>query len=173
MATKVRTSLSLVISALLIITAGQNVAVAETNPYGGVAVPPPAANEIIFKVVNRSKSTGYSMKSLRALKSKTIKIYEPFVKKSQTFTVIPLSVFTQKSKISDNSVIKTIALNDYVYANTVKNFLGAQAFLAIALNGKPIPYDQGGPIRLIYPKNSVWVKNLDAWNWSLSSIAVK
>ena len=161
------------ITGLLILMTGQTLAMAESNPYGGVTVPAPAATEIIFKVVNRSKISGYSMKSLRALPSKKITIYEPFVKKTQTFTAIPLSIFTQKSKILDKSTIKTIALNDYVYENNVKKFLSAGALLAIALNGKPIPYDQGGPIRLIYPKNSVWTTNLDAWNWSLSSISVK
>jgi hypothetical protein len=38
---------------------------------------------------------------------------------------------------------------------------------------KEIPYDQGGPIRIIFGSKSTWAKYLDAWNWSLSSITVK
>jgi DMSO/TMAO reductase YedYZ molybdopterin-dependent catalytic subunit len=51
--------------------------------------------------------------------------------------------------------------------------LTANGYVAIKRNGVDIPYDQGGPIRLVFADNSVWAKNLDAWNWSLSSIAVK
>ena len=36
-----------------------------------------------------------------------------------------------------------------------------------------IPYDQGGPIRIIYPDSSRWSKFLDPWNWSLTRITAK
>lgn len=173
MRNKSRSALLITLLALAVTSATITGAVAEKNPYGGIAVPPPAPNEIIFKVTNASKTLSYSMNSLRALSPKKITIYEPFVKKNQTFTAIPLSALFLKSKIAGKASVRTIALNDYVYANTAKNFLAANAQLAIALDGKPIPYDLGGPIRLIYPKDSVWSKNLDAWNWSLSSISVK
>lgn len=46
-------------------------------------------------------------------------------------------------------------------------------YLAIARGGKDIPYDQGGPIRIVFPDKSKWAKNLDAWNWSIRKIIVK
>jgi hypothetical protein len=165
-------SAKLLLAMFFIVTAVSS-ANAETNPYGGIAVPPPGANEVIFTVVNGSKNSSYSMKQLKALSSRTITINEPFVKKVQTFTVIPLSVFTKENNIRAKSTIRTIALNDYVYANKVRRFLKADAMIAIARDGKPIPYDQGGPIRIVFANSSVWAKNLDAWNWSLRSIAVK
>jgi hypothetical protein len=75
--------------------------------------------------------------------------------------------------ISGNDKVATRALNDYVYSNTASKFLAANGYVAIKRNGVDIPYDQGGPIRLVFADNSIWAKNLDAWNWSLSSIAVK
>ncbi len=145
----------------------------ETNPYGGTAVKPPGNNEIIFTVTNGKSSKKYSMNLLKAMKTTTIKIYEPFVKKEQSFTVITMADLGKENGISQSSTLKTIALNDYAYSNTLKNFVAAKGYIAIARNGKPIPYDQGGPIRIIFPKDSRWAKYLDPWNWSLSSIVVK
>lgn len=113
------------------------------------------------------------MKSLLALKSKDISIYEPFVKRTQTFTVIPLSYFFTKNSIISIMKINTIAVNDYIYSDSAGNFTSANAYLAIKRFGKAIPYDQGGPIRIIFQKDSKYFSNLDAWNWSLNAITVK
>jgi hypothetical protein len=145
----------------------------ETNPYGGTAVKPPGNNEIIFTVTNGKKTKKYSINILKSMKTSTIKIYEPFVKKEQSFTVITIADLAKENGISQNATLKTIALNDYAYSNTLKNFVTAKGYIAIARNSKPIPYDQGGPIRIIFPKDSRWAKYLDPWNWSLSSIVVK
>ena len=75
--------------------------------------------------------------------------------------------------ISGNDKVFTTALNDYVYSNTASKFIAANAYIAIKRNGTDIPYDQGGPIRLVFADKSVWAKNLDAWNWSLASISAK
>ena len=147
--------------------------IAAENPYGGTAVTPPAPTEVIFSIVQGGKSKNYSMNDLIKMKPKTISIYEPFVKKRQTFLAIPLSVFVKDAKISATAKLSTVALNDYIYANSVKNFIKAKAYIAINRSGKPIPYDQGGPLRIIYPADSMWAKSLDPWNWSLRSIVVK
>ncbi len=171
---KNKKSVSLLITLVVSLTFTTTVLfAAEVNPYGGVAVKPPAPTEVIFTITNGKSVKQYSMNSLKALKPSTITIYEPFVKKEQTFTVIPISTFAKLSGISSRATLKTIALNDYSYSNTLRNFEKAKGYLAIARDGKPIPYDQGGPIRIVFAKGSVWAKFLDPWNWSLSSIEVK
>jgi|SanBayMetagenome_1026888.scaffolds.fasta_scaffold07695_3 hypothetical protein len=162
--------LAIVISTLTFSSASS---ASETNPYGGTAVTPPNNNEIIFTVTKGKISKNYSMNTLRAMKTSTITIYEPFVKKYQSFTVISIASLAKENGIGQQSVLKTIALNDYAYSNTLKNFVAAKGYIAIARSGKPIPYDQGGPIRIVFPKDSRWAKFLDPWNWSLSSIVVK
>jgi hypothetical protein len=107
------------------------------------------------------------------MKSSTISIYEPFLKKRQSFTVIPLKNFFSLVGISGKDKVATIALNDYIYSNTASAFISAGAYIAIERDGVAIPYDQGGPLRLVFADNSKWAKNLDAWNWSLASIRVK
>jgi hypothetical protein len=75
--------------------------------------------------------------------------------------------------ISGKDKVITTALNDYIFQNTAANFIAADAYLAIRRNGAEIGYDQGGPIRIVFPDDSKWAKNLDAWNWSIESISVK
>lgn len=151
----------------------QQVIAAEVNPYGGAKIAPPADSEIIFTVTNGSSTKKYSIETLRKMKSSVIRVYEPFVKKQQSFRVIPMATFGSLSKISESSKLRTIALNDYVYTNTLKNFVSAKGYIAFERDGKPIPYDQGGPLRIIFPTDSKWSKFLDPWNWSLKSIVVK
>jgi hypothetical protein len=146
---------------------------AENNPYGISTVDPAGPNEIIFTVSKGSKKSLFAYARIQKIKSKTISIYEPFLKKRQSFTVVPIKVFFDLVGIKGQDKVQTIALNDYIYTNSAAQFLSANAYIAIKRNGLDIPYDQGGPLRLIFADNSKWSKNLDAWNWSLASIRVK
>jgi hypothetical protein len=144
-----------------------------TNPYGTSTVDPAGPNEVIFTVSKGGKKVQFTSSKLSKLKATTISIYEPFLKKRQTFTVVTMKSLFALVGISGNDKVSTRALNDYVYTNTAAKFNAANAYIAIKRNGADIPYDQGGPIRLVFADNSIWAKNLDAWNWSLYSIAVK
>ena len=148
-------------------------AATKSNPYGAGAVDPAEPNEPILTMVNGSKTQKFTMKKLMAMGPKEISIYEPFVKKRQKFTVIPLAKLFKELGIVSNSMVFTKALNNYVYKNKASAFISANGYLAIKRNGTDIPYDEGGPIRLIYPDSSNWSKSLDPWNWSLSSISTK
>lgn len=144
-----------------------------SNPYGGVAVDPLGPNETVLIVSKGKVVKKLSFNDLLKLKPSVITIYEPFVHAKQKFTVIKLATIFSLAGIKSSDKVSTIALNDYVYGNTAKSFLAANGYLAIKRNGELIPYDQGGPIRLIYPDNSRWAKFLDPWNWSLNRISAK
>lgn len=144
------------------------------NPYGAsVPIDPPRPNDVVLTVTNQSKIVRFSFNSLRKLGTTQISIYEPFVRVRQTFTVVSLAKIFRSANISPSATVLTDALNDYIYTNTAKNFTDSQGQLAIARFGGPIPYDQGGPIRIIFPDKSTLGKNLSAWNWSLNVITVK
>lgn len=144
-----------------------------TNPYGTSTVDPAGANEVILTISKGTRISEFATARLFKMKSQTISIYEPFIKKRQTFTVIPIEKFFALVGIKGNDKVITRALNDYTYTNTAANFIRAGALVAIKRSGSNIAYDQGGPIRLIYSDKSIWAKELDAWNWSISSITVK
>lgn len=145
----------------------------KSNPYGAGAVDPAGPNDPILTITNGSKTQKFTMKSLMAMHPTEISIFEPFVKKRQKFTVIPLAKLFEKVGILPSSTVITKALNNYVYKNKASAFITANGYLAIKRKGTEIPYDEGGPVRLIYPDTSIWSKSLDPWNWSLSSISVK
>jgi hypothetical protein len=144
-----------------------------TNPYGASTIDPAGPNEVILTVSSKSLTKTYKYADLVKLAKQDLIIHEPFLKKVQKFRVIPLATLFAASKISASSQVVTQALNDYIYTNKASTFVKAKGYLAIQRTDKEIPYDQGGPIRIIYPDNSTWAKFLDPWNWSISSIYVK
>lgn len=144
-----------------------------SNPYGAAPIDPPALTDPLLTVSKGSTSSVLTMAQLIALGTTDISIYEPFVKQRQTFTVIPLTKIFALASISGSDSVDTKALNDYVYTNTAAKFVTAKGYLAIKRNGMDIPFDQGGPIRIVFPDDSTWTKFLDPWNWSLSTISVK
>lgn len=143
------------------------------NPYGTLTVDPAGPNEVILTVAKGERSTQFAYSRLLKMKSTTITINEPFIKKRQTFTVIPIKSLFTLVGISGNDLVSTRALNDYLFKDTASHFISAGAYLAIKKNGKSIGYNEGGPIRLIYADSSKWADYLDSWNWSLASITVK
>ena len=143
------------------------------NPYGTGTIDPAAPNEVILTITKGSRKVEFAYPRLQKLKLSTITIYEPFLKKRQSFSVIPLKTLFAFAGISGKDRVKTIALNDYTFAESAENFISANTYLAIKVDGQPIGYDQDGPIRLIFSDKSKWSKNLDAWNWSLASISVR
>ena len=144
------------------------------NPYGAsVPVDPPGPNDVVLTVTNHFKVLHFSFNSLKKLGTSEISIYEPFVRARQTFTVVSLAKIFKSAGIPSSANISTVALNDYIYNDTAAHFTNSQGALAIARFGGAIPYDQGGPIRIIFPDKSLYSKNLNAWNWSLIDIKVK
>lgn len=148
-------------------------AASEKNPYGSATVDPAGPNEILLTITKGSRKADFALPKLLKVKQSRITIYEPFLKKRQSFTVVKLSTLFNSVGISGNDMVVTTALNDYIFTAKASQFLAANAYLAIKRNGKEIGYDQGGPIRLIYSDKSKWAKNLDAWNWSIATISVK
>jgi len=144
-----------------------------TNPYGVATVDPPGPNEPVLVLSGGSAGkVSLTYDELAKLPTRTITISEPFVKEQQTFTGVAMSDLFVMAGITDSASVDTLALNDYHYINTAKTFTASDGLLAIERNGQPIPYDAGGPVRLVYPDGSPLASVLDAWNWSLSSISV-
>ena len=144
-----------------------------TNPYGAAPIDPPGPNEPILTLSKGSKKISLTLAKLKALGTKNYTIFEPFQKSRQTFTAVTLQQLFDLVGISGTDSVLTYALNDYKYVDTAKNFIKSNGLLALAREGQDIPYDQGGPIRIIFPDNTSLATNLNAWNWSISTISVK
>ena len=155
-------------------SSADNVTTTTKNPYGAdIEVDPPAPGESVLTVTGPAGEKTYSLDQIEALGPQTVTINEPFVNKKETFTAVPLEALLAPSGLTGSQMIDTTAINEYVYSNTAESFVSGGALLAYELNGKPIPYDQGGPIRIIFADDAPGASNLDAWNWSLSSISAQ
>lgn len=143
-----------------------------SNPYGsGFAVDAPADSDVVL-TIKGSTTKDFTMGDLKKLATTKITIAEPFIKKTQTFGVITMKSLFAGVTVPATASLNTIALNDYAFKATAANFFGKSAYVAVTLDGGPIPMDAGGPIRIVFDKSSPWFTNLDAWNWSLRTIEV-
>ena len=141
-----------------------------TNPYGAAPVDPPGPTEPILTVTGPRGSTAYTLAELEALGTRTVTVNEPFVKTVRTFTGVPMQAVLDAAGIPATATVETVALNDYRYSTTAGAFTGSEAIIATEQDGGPVPYDQGGPVRIVFPDGSELSTVLDAWNWSLASV---
>jgi hypothetical protein len=102
----------------------------------------------------------------------TVTIEAPFTKKRQTCCGDPLSAVLGKAGIPETATIDTEALNTYHYANAARSMIDSNAIIATKRDNAPIPYDQGGPTRIVFPDGTPLSSVLDAWNRSLATINV-
>lgn len=144
---------------------------ADGDVYGGFPVDPPAPDEVVLTLVGATE-VDLTMAELEAWATTEVRFLEPFVRVEQTFTVVPLAELLPLAGIGPGDTVDTIALNDYRYRDDVGVLLAADALLAVGRDGGPIPMNAGGPIRLVFDAGSSYHGFLDAWNWSLRTIAV-
>jgi len=143
----------------------------DADVYGGFPIDPPATDEVVLTLVG-PRTVELTMGELDALAMREVTFVEPFVKVTQTFRVVPLAELLELAGIMPRETVDTIALNDYRYRDDVRTLLDADALLAVARDGAPIPMDAGGPIRLVFDTASPYHGFLDAWNWSLRRVEV-
>lgn len=143
------------------------------NPYGeALAVDPPGPDEVVLTVTGPAGSQTYTMDQLRQAATSTISVDEPFVKQRIEFTGVPMATLFDSAGITGDTVVNTIALNDYAYDAPANVFTDSDAIIAVGQDGGDIPVDQGGPIRVVFPDGTPGATNLDAWNWSIERIEV-
>ena len=143
------------------------------NPYGIATIDPPAGTEPVLTVKGGSSPLSLTLETLNALGDTTITVDEPFNKRRETYSGVPLEAVLGKAGIPATATIDTVGLDNYHYVSTAKPMIESQALIATDRDGDPIPYDQGGPIRIVFPDGTPLSSVLDAWNWSLVSITVK
>jgi hypothetical protein len=142
------------------------------NPYGGLEVPPPAADEPILNLVKGGKVISLSLNDLREYPVIKLTVFEPFVKQDIEFVGVAMEELFRSAGIVPTDNVLTVALNEYSYSNLASQFVGTEAFLAYEQGGNLIPMSRGGPIRIIVPNDKLLTESLEVWNWSLAEIRV-
>jgi hypothetical protein len=141
----------------------------DTNPYGGFPIDPPAPDEVVLTATG-SDTVDWTYAELQERASVEYTMTEPFVLRTETFAGVPLALLAEEAGIAADATVTTIALNGYSYADSLSAFVESDALIAVFRDGAPIPMDEGGPIRIVFPEGSAYYEFLDAWNWSLRSI---
>jgi hypothetical protein len=94
------------------------------------------------------------------------------VKQRIEFTGVPMATLFEAAGITGDTVVNTIALNDYAYDAPASVFTDSDAIIAVGQAGGDIPVRQGGPIRVVFPDDTPGATTLEAWNWSIERIEV-
>ena len=143
----------------------------DESVYGAFPIDPPGGDEIVL-TINGATDVSYTMDELMARATQDVTLFEPFVRRDETFAVIVLADLLAEAGITDDDFIETVALNDYRYSQRAGDLNDNTALLAVRRDGAPIPMDAGGPIRIVFANDSAYTGELDAWNWSLYLITV-
>ena len=122
---------------------------------------------------NDGDKVAFDLPTLDAMASVTAPMYEPFVKKTVTFTGVPMADLLTRAGIAPGGrTVRMHALDDYNVELTVADLTDPRILLATKADGARIPIADGGPIRLVFPADSAIGRNKDLWIWSIDSITV-
>jgi len=149
---------------------------APTVETGAAPGTPPTAqlaaldSETVVLSIDAEESTDYTLADLGAFTPVVITIDEPFIQETVEFTGVWMADLFDDAQVPTDNTVDTVALNDYIYTDTVDNLVANRAILAYLANGQPIPVEEGGPIRIVFADDSPYFTVLDAWNWSLREI---
>ena len=111
--------------------------------------------------------------SLERMRQVRLEAAEPFLKRRVTFEGVLLSDLLNVAGVSKGaSKVSLTALDDYKVDFALADVRSSQMLLATKADGKHMPVDRSGPIRIVFPDSSALGRNPDLWIWSVSSMKV-
>ena len=116
----------------------------------------------------------WDLDTLAMLEQQQLTIVEPFIEEEQTFTGPLWADVLRASGIDLDAghTIELMALDDYVAEIPTDPATLDRAVLAHLVDGDPIPIEEGGPIRLVYPPDNPAAENANNWIWSIRTARV-
>jgi hypothetical protein len=122
---------------------------------------------------NKGKKLELDLASLEKMRRVRLEAAEPFLKRRVMFEGVLLSDLLEVAGVPDSaSKVSLTALDDYKVDFTVDDVRSSQMLLATKADGKHMPVDRSGPIRIVFPDSSSLGRNPDLWIWSVSSMKV-
>ncbi len=147
---------------------------ASIAPHARLVLKPATGKPVITFTgrVNSGRPVSADLASLNALPSRSMTVFEPFVKKRQSFSGVSFADVLEAVGATGTSV--TIhALDDYETTLTAKELRDSGVLLATRLDGKAIELAAGGPVRMVFPASSKISQDTDQWVWSIDHISVR
>jgi hypothetical protein len=122
---------------------------------------------------NKGKKLELDLASLEKMRRVRVEAAEPFLKRRVTFEGVLLSDLLEVAGVPDAaSTVSLTALDDYKVDFKVSDIRSSQMLLATRADGKHMPVDRSGPIRIVFPDSSAPGRNPDLWIWSVESMKV-
>jgi hypothetical protein len=122
---------------------------------------------------NKGRKLVLDLASLEKMRQVRVEAAEPFLKRRVVFEGVLLSDLLAVAGVPDSaSKVSLTALDDYKVDFKVADVRSSQMLLATKADGKHMPVDRSGPIRIVFPDGSSLGRNPDLWIWSVASMKV-
>ena len=122
---------------------------------------------------NKGSKLELDLASLEKMRRVRVEAAEPFLKRRVTFEGVLLSDLLDVAGVPDSaSKVSLTALDDYKVDFKVSDVRSSQMLLATKADGKHMPVDRSGPIRIVFPDGSALGRNPDLWIWSVATMKV-
>jgi hypothetical protein len=122
---------------------------------------------------NKGNRLELDLASLEKMRRVRVEAAEPFLKRRVTFEGVLLADLLEVAGVPDSaSTVSLTALDDYKVDFKVSDVRSSQMLLATKADGKHMPVDRSGPIRIVFPDSSTLGRNPDLWIWSVSTMKV-
>ncbi len=123
--------------------------------------------------VNKGRKLELDLASLERMRQVRLEAAEPFLKRRVTFEGVLLADLLAVAGVPDSaSKVSLTALDDYKVDFSLADVRSSQMLLATKADGKHMPVEHSGPIRIVFPDGSRLGRNPDLWIWSVSSMTV-
>ena len=122
---------------------------------------------------NKGSKLELDLASLEQMRRVRVEAAEPFLKRRVMFEGVLLSDLLAVAGVpSSASKVSMTALDDYKVDFKLDDVRSSQMLLATKADGKHMPVDRSGPIRIVFPDSSSLGRNPDLWIWSVASMKV-
>jgi hypothetical protein len=122
---------------------------------------------------NKGKQLQLDLASIEKMRRVRLEAAEPFLKRRVMFEGVLMADLLAVAGVPESaSRISMLALDDYKVDFKLADVRSSQMLLATKADGKHMPIDRAGPIRIVFPDASSLGRNPDLWIWSVASMKV-
>jgi hypothetical protein len=138
----------------------------------GDAIPRPQG-KVVLRVRGgarggEGRTTALDLATLERLPRVRLTVAEPFRKRDMTFEGVPVGELLSIAGAPTGATrLYLHALDDYHVTLPLRGLAGSGAILATRAEGRAIPIEEGGPVRLMFPARAELGTNTDNWIWSV------
>ncbi|HSK95127.1 MAG TPA: molybdopterin-dependent oxidoreductase [Euzebyales bacterium] len=143
---------------------------------GDEPVPTPPADPVlsISGLISNTNDGGELVADLATLEQMPLgqlEVVEPFENRTMVFEGVLMSDLAEIAGVDARATeAHFTALDDYEFTIPLEEIRSKRVLLATSAEGEPMSVEEGGPIRIIFPPDSEFGRNTDAWIWSVTTI---